>query len=175
MKKSGIVRRVDDLGRIVIPKEMRKTLRINEGDSLEIYVNSDNDVVLSRHSHIDEINRLVKQICDAVYQTTKNQIIITDKEKIIGFSKGNYKVTSVELSGEFIDALYKFTDEKIHGLKRLEINNDLILEETKDIFVKTLDLYGDRLGLIIMVVQNLDEQGSKLLINTIEELILSNF
>lgn len=63
MKATGIVRRIDDLGRVVIPKEIRRTLKIREGDPLEIYTNSSGEVIFKKYSPIGELGRLCSGLC----------------------------------------------------------------------------------------------------------------
>ena len=65
MKATGIVRRIDDLGRVVIPKEIRRTLRIREGDSLEIYTDKEGEIILKKYSPIVELGELAKQYVDS--------------------------------------------------------------------------------------------------------------
>ena len=85
---SGIVRRIDDLGRIVIPKEIRKSLKISEGDSIEIFVDN-NQIILNKYSIVDSITNISNKIVDSFYKIFKKHIIITDKEKIIAGSKNS--------------------------------------------------------------------------------------
>ena len=69
MRATGIVRRIDELGRVVIPKEIRRTLRIREGDPLEIYTDHDGEVVLKKYSPIGEIANIAKDYTDSLYRT----------------------------------------------------------------------------------------------------------
>ena len=82
MKSTGVVRRIDDLGRIVIPKEIRRSLRIREGDSLEIYSEGAEGITLRKYSQVENIEGFINQYVDAIYSTTKKEIIVTDTEKI---------------------------------------------------------------------------------------------
>lgn len=87
MKATGIVRRIDDLGRVVIPKEIRRTLRIREGDPLEIYTDREGEVILKKYSMIGDIGQFAKQYADALAQTTGYLIIVTDRDIIIAASR----------------------------------------------------------------------------------------
>lgn len=89
MKTTGIIRRIDELGRIVIPKELRKNLKIKNGDSLEIFVD-DEDVILKRYSPMETIETTAEKYADSFNQVIKHNIIITDKNKVIAAS-GNLK------------------------------------------------------------------------------------
>ena len=86
MKATGIVRRIDELGRVVIPKEIRRTLRIREGDPLEIYTDKDGEVILKKYSPIGELEDFAKEYADSLYQAIGHICIITDKENIIAVS-----------------------------------------------------------------------------------------
>ena len=69
MKATGIVRRIDDLGRVVIPKEIRRTLRIREGDPLEIFTARDGEVILKKYSPISELGQFAKEYAETLYET----------------------------------------------------------------------------------------------------------
>ena len=83
MKSTGVVRRIDDLGRIVIPKEIRRSLRIREGDSLEIYSEGSEGITLRKYSQVESIESFINQYVEAIYSTAKKEIIVTDTEKVI--------------------------------------------------------------------------------------------
>ncbi len=90
MKATGIVRRIDDLGRVVIPKEIRRTMRIREGDPLEIYTNEGGEVIFKKYSPIGELSVFAAQYADALGVATKLPIIICDRDHCIaaaGISK----------------------------------------------------------------------------------------
>ena len=70
MKATGIVRRIDDLGRVVIPKEIRRTMRIREGDPLEIFTDKDGEVIFKKYSPIGELSDFAAQICDSLHKST---------------------------------------------------------------------------------------------------------
>lgn len=84
MKETGVIRRLDELGRIVIPKEIRKNLRINEGDMIEIYVEALNTIALRKHSPFKINEEDGFNISKTLYEKYKNTIIITNKEQVIG-------------------------------------------------------------------------------------------
>lgn len=86
MKATGIVRRIDDLGRVVIPKEIRRTLRIREGDPLEIYTDKDGEVIFKKYSMMGGLSDFAGQICETLYKTTSHPAVITDRDSIISLS-----------------------------------------------------------------------------------------
>ncbi|CAG7839006.1 stage V sporulation protein T [Clostridium novyi B str. ATCC 27606] len=91
MKATGIVRRIDDLGRVVIPKEIRRTLRIREGDPLEIFTDRDGGVILKKYSPIEELSNFSKEYAEALQNTIGNIILICDKDNIISVSGATKK------------------------------------------------------------------------------------
>ncbi len=83
MKATGIVRRIDDLGRVVIPKEIRRTLRIREGDPLEIFIDRDGEVILKKYSPIGELGDYAKEYVDSLHDTSGHIALIADRDVII--------------------------------------------------------------------------------------------
>ena len=83
MKATGIVRRIDDLGRVVIPKEIRRTLRIREGDPLEIFTDNEGQVILKKYSPVGELSSFVKEYADALAKATGHITCIADKDQVI--------------------------------------------------------------------------------------------
>ena len=93
MKETGIVRRIDDLGRVVIPKEIRRTMRIKEGDPLEIYTDRDGEVIFKKYSPIGEMQEFATRYAEALQKTSSVPIFICYRDEIIsvaGASKREY-------------------------------------------------------------------------------------
>lgn len=86
MKATGIVRRIDDLGRVVIPKEIRRTLRIREGDPLEIFVDRDGEVILKKYSPIGELGDFAKEYADSLAEAVGHIALIADRDTVIAVS-----------------------------------------------------------------------------------------
>jgi len=86
MKATGIVRRVDDLGRIVIPKEIRRTLKIREGDPLEIYTEKDGGVIFRKYSPMGDLQDFAAQMCDSIFGSFGHIAAVTDRDAIIAIS-----------------------------------------------------------------------------------------
>lgn len=91
MKATGIVRRIDDLGRVVIPKEIRRTLRIREGDPLEIFVDREGEVILKKYSPIGELGDFAKEYADSLYEAIGHIACIADRDQVIAVSGGPKK------------------------------------------------------------------------------------
>ena len=90
MKATGIVRRIDDLGRVVVPKEIRRILRIREGDPLEIFTDKDGEIILKKYSPIGELSSFAQQYVESTAQILGCPVCVTDRDQIIavaGISK----------------------------------------------------------------------------------------
>ena len=93
MKATGIVRRIDDLGRVVIPKEIRRTLRIREGDPLEIYTGNAGEVILKKYSPISELGQFAGEYVETASKVLGGTVIVSDTDSVIaasGAEKKNY-------------------------------------------------------------------------------------
>ena len=90
MKATGIVRRIDDLGRVVVPKEIRRTLRIREGDPLEIFTDREGEIILKKYSPIGELSQFAGQYAESLAQSTGHLVCITDRDHVIA-AAGNGK------------------------------------------------------------------------------------
>ena len=91
MKATGIVRRIDDLGRVVIPKEIRRTLRIREGDPLEIFTDKEGEVILKKYSPIGELSDFAAQYAESLHKTSGHITCISDRDTIIAVSGASKK------------------------------------------------------------------------------------
>lgn len=91
MKATGIVRRIDDLGRVVIPKEIRRTLRIREGDPLEIFVDRDGEVILKKYSPIGELGDFAKEYAESLSESTGHVTMISDRDTVIAVAGASKK------------------------------------------------------------------------------------
>ena len=88
MKATGIVRRIDDLGRVVVPKEIRRTLRLREGTPLEIFTDREGEIILKKYSPMAELGVFAKQYAEALAQTTGLTVCITDRDQVIAVAGG---------------------------------------------------------------------------------------
>ncbi|MDE5952054.1 MAG: AbrB/MazE/SpoVT family DNA-binding domain-containing protein, partial [Acetatifactor sp.] len=98
MKATGIVRRIDDLGRIVIPKEIRRTLRIRESDPLEIYTDREGQVILKKYSPIGEMTTFAKQYAESLAQVSGHTALISDRDQFIATAGGGKTYLGKEVS-----------------------------------------------------------------------------
>lgn len=100
MKATGIVRRIDDLGRIVIPKEIRRTLRIRESDPLEIFTDREGEIILKKYSPIGEMSTFAKQYAESLAQVSGHTALIADRDQFIAVSGGYKNLLGKSLSRE---------------------------------------------------------------------------
>ena len=127
MKATGVVRRIDDLGRIVIPKEIRKVLRIKEGDPIEIFTGREGEVILKKYSPIGELSEFASDYAETLAKTTGHIACITDKDTVIAVSGGAKK--------EFLEQNISKELEKIMDEREIYTsnkNNDISIPITKN-------------------------------------------
>ncbi len=121
MKATGIVRRIDDLGRVVIPKEIRRTMRIREGDPLEIYTDRDGEVIFKKYSPIGELNTFASQYAETLSKTCNLSVLVCDRDAVIavgGVSKKEYMDRSLSRELDAImqkRSFYRHNQEKIYA------------------------------------------------------------
>lgn len=163
MKATGIIRRIDDLGRIVIPKEIRKSLRIREGENLEIFVEQNDKIVLKKHSLLGQIENFAQDLTDSVHLFIKENIIITDNDRILAVT-GNSKKNILDKSvSEEIELKIKRHEEILEKhTKTLKLTDDYEIEGTYAI--SPIIVNGDCIGLVIIVSSNnnVDESTFKI-------------
>ena len=107
MKATGIVRRIDDLGRIVIPKEIRRTLRIRESDPLEIFTDREGEIILKKYSPIGEMATFAKQYAESLAQASGKIALIADRDQFIAVSGGYKGILGKSISKELEESLGK--------------------------------------------------------------------
>lgn len=105
MKATGIVRRIDDLGRVVIPKEIRRVLRIREGDPLEIYTGNTGEVILKKYSPINELGQFAGEYAETASSILGSTVVVSDTDQIVAVSGGN--------KSDFLDKKVDYELDKI--------------------------------------------------------------
>ena len=137
MKATGIVRRIDDLGRVVIPKEIRRTLRIREGDPLEIFTDREGEIILKKYSPIGELGTFAKQYAESLAQVTGLMVCITDRDAVIAAAGGAKKdYMGKPVSQELENAIQERENVQASAGDRRYVR--LIDEETEDCFAETI-------------------------------------
>ncbi|PLR65702.1 MULTISPECIES: stage V sporulation protein T [Bacillaceae] len=150
MKATGIVRRIDDLGRVVIPKEIRRTLRIREGDPLEIFVDRDGEVILKKYSPISELGDFAKEYADALYDSLGHPVLICDRDTYIAVSGGSKK----EYMNKNISELVEKAMEERNSVLNTDGGDvqliDGTTEELKSFTVGPIVANGDPIGAVVI-------------------------
>ena len=105
MKATGIVRRIDDLGRIVIPKEIRRTLRIREADPLEIFTDREGEIILKKYSPIGEMSTFARQYAESLAQVSGHVTLIADRDQFIAAAGGCKALLGKSISSQLEEAI----------------------------------------------------------------------
>jgi len=150
MKATGIFRRIDELGRIVIPKEIRKNLKIREGDNIEIYINDKEEVILRKYSSLKNIKDFAQRFTDSISTLLKTNVIVTDKDHIIAVS-GNLKKEYIEkdISNEMLSFIERRVPILENYQKKIQIVNNMEIDATY--VIEPIIVEGDAIGLFIIV------------------------
>lgn len=153
MKATGIVRRIDELGRIVVPKEIRRTLRIREGDPLEIYTDREGQVILKKYSPIGELSEFAKEYCESLYENTNFTSLIADRDNIIAISGGSKKSYMEKRISPELEKIIEgrntyFTKEENESIK-LTYEDDGT-EKYKAQVIAPIVMQGDPIGAVIL-------------------------
>ncbi|MCD7036650.1 stage V sporulation protein T [Metabacillus sp. GX 13764] len=150
MKATGIVRRIDDLGRVVIPKEIRRTLRIREGDPLEIFVDREGEVILKKYSPISELGDFAREYADALYDSMGHPVLICDRDAFIAVSGGSKKEY---MNRNISDQVEKIMEER-NSVLHTESSQMELLENVKEDFksytVGPIVANGDPIGAVVI-------------------------
>ncbi|MDD2180843.1 MAG: stage V sporulation T C-terminal domain-containing protein [Bacilli bacterium] len=157
MKSIGIVRRIDEMGRIVIPKEIRKTLRINNNDSIEIYIEGEDKIILKKYSLLKKIDDFTQKFVDSMYAFIKHNIIITDTKDVIavaGSNKKNY------INQPISENLENSILRRENILEKYQKDFELIKDkkESGTYTISTIIANGDAVGLVV-ITSNGEEIG----------------
>ena len=171
MKSTGITRRIDDLGRIVIPKEIRKNLRIKENEVLEIFIDND-EIILKKFSSFDDMEKILFQYINVLNDIILNNVLITNRDEVIACQE-NKKY----------DFLNKNIGNDISLI--LESRNSVLSNEEKSIeliegksfnvnyYVKPILSNGDLIGSIIIFGNKKIDEKSLIAIDIVTKLIIN--
>ena len=130
MKATGIVRRIDDLGRVVIPKEIRRTLRIREGDPLEIFTDRDGEVIFKKYSPRGEMGAIASELAEALARTAGMSCAICDRDAVIAAAGGAKK-----------DILEKRISADLEQIMEQSVTDERRVGETQEVTVSDRDAY----------------------------------
>lgn len=151
MKATGIVRRIDDLGRVVIPKEIRRTLRIREGDPLEIFVDRDGEVILKKYSPIGELGDFAKEYAESLSESTGHITMISDRDNIIAVSGASKKEYMEKQIGSIVETCMENRKTSVETeAGEYEVCKDM-LETYTSLVCSPIVAGGDPIGAVILL------------------------
>ena len=152
MKATGIVRRIDDLGRIVIPKEIRRTLRIREGDPLEIFTNRDGEILLKKYSPIGELSEFAASFAESLAQITGHLVCVTDRDYVIAASGPKKKEYEGKPLSKELEAVIE-SRGTIQAVDSMEEFVTITLDDKKEFSMEaiaTIICNGDSIGAVVL-------------------------
>lgn len=166
MKATGIVRRIDDLGRIVIPKEIRRTMRIREGDPMEIFTSREGEILLKKYSPVGELSEFATSLAESLAQVLGELVCVTDRDYIIA-AAGNGKK---EFDGKPLDPQMQNAIDKRTNVVTSEEADDLMKVSSDDEqsyvrqAVATILSNGDSIGAIIILSKDATRNQQELVL-----------
>ena len=165
MKATGVVRRIDDLGRVVIPKEIRKTLRIKEGDPLEIFTDKEGEIILKKYSPIGELSEFATEYAETLAKTTGHIACITDKDTVIAVSGGSKKEyleqgISQELE-QIMDEKENYTSQENNNVSIPITKNENNAKKNNAQVVYPIIADGDVIGTVILLSKDANVKMSE--------------
>jgi AbrB family transcriptional regulator (stage V sporulation protein T) len=158
MKATGIVRRIDDLGRVVIPKEIRRTLRIREGDPLEIFVDRDGEVILKKYSPINELGDFAKEYAESLAESTGHVVLIADRDTYIAVAGGSKKDYYNKSIGKVVESSMSDRKTLVESSGTEAELIDGVRESTSHVIAPII-AGGDPIGAVVMI----GKEGKKLM------------
>lgn len=172
MKATGIVRRIDELGRIVVPKEIRRTLRIREGDPLEVYTDREGEIILKKYSPVGELSNFATQYAKVLSETTGKLVCICDKDHMIaayGAGKKNFENRPITQQLErVIDQRSDFSTRQ-RGVSIPIVEGDEM--EYQGQVISVVNVHGDALGAVILLGHDEMTEMDETLVRTTSEFL----
>lgn len=166
MKATGIVRRIDDLGRVVVPKEIRRTMRIREGDPLEIFTGSDGEIILKKYSPLNDLGEFAVEYVEALYETYGTPALLSDRDEMVavaGLSKKEYVGRRISITAE------EFMAERKVKVEKLEASIELVpgqFEQVKSYCLVPIIINGDVIGAVYLLskvhfIGDIEQKGAE--------------
>lgn len=150
MKETGVIRRIDELGRVVIPKEVRKKLKIREGDLLDIYLNG-NNIILQKYSLLNDLVVILQTLLDSIKKTYGVEVIITDMERVIASTKPSVLTTDA-ITVAYISLVFENKEQILNASSVPKITDNFKTDE--NVIFKPISLYQDLFGSVIVFIDN---------------------
>ena len=172
MKSTGVIRRIDELGRIVIPKEIRKNLKIREGDMLEIYI-EETRIILTKFEVLNDISTVAKKLVNIASNLLNKNIIITSLETVIASSKN---IEKEYLNKELSNIVRTKIEERMDYYQTTKTNIGFIKDQTEDClyYISPILASSDTIGAVILFDKNNITETDTLLIKMISSFLIKN-
>ena len=169
LKSTGVIRRIDELGRIVIPKEIRRNLKIRDGENMEIFIETDS-IILKKHSQIEDSINYAKKISALLDSLTSNSIIITDREKIVSVSGSDVQNLETELISK---ELITIIDNRENFFSADDTQINITMTKTLSGYFSIVPIVtsADSIGLVIIYSKEENNSDNKILTKFIAGLI----
>lgn len=173
MKTTGIVRRIDELGRVVIPKELRRTMHIKEGEEMEVFVAPDDTLVLKKYSPLKAMEEFCREYAEAVYKVTGHNCLVCDNDVFISCATDKSVYCGKRIS--------KAMENILNGRKAVYLKGDKVISlcnegvEYKDIIVSPLVNGGDVVGGIVLIGKTPVGEGALPLLTVASDFLSKQF
>jgi AbrB family transcriptional regulator (stage V sporulation protein T) len=162
-KATGIVRRIDDLGRVVVPKEIRRTLRIREGDPLEIFTNHEGGIILKKYSPVGELGEFAMEYVEAVAQVAKCTVCVADRDRIVAVAgPGKREFAGKSIHPELSECIERRENilacDADARFCQVAADKTEVLSEA----ISTIVCEGDAIGAVILLSRNPEREFTEL-------------
>lgn len=157
MKETGVVRRLDELGRVVIPKEIRKRLKIKNGDMVDIFTNEDS-IVLKKYHPLEQDILPIKAILEALAKDNEFDLILFDEVKVIYSTQEGIEPGDL-ISGELISKISTLLDKELSSRMHVRILEDRPLD--KDIYIQRIQVDFEEYGYIVVMDEMIGKKDRK--------------
>lgn len=156
MKATGIVRRIDDLGRIVIPKEIRRTMRIREGDPMEIFTSREGEILLKKYSPVGELGEFAATIAESMAQTLGELVCVTDRDYVVaaaGSGKKDYenKLLDAQMQSAIDNRCNQVIADNKNNFVKITQDDE---KEYEGQAIATILSHGDCIGAVVILSKN---------------------
>lgn len=172
VKATGIVRRIDELGRIVVPKEIRRTLRIREGDPLEVYTDREGEIILKKYSPVGELSNFATQYTKVLSEMTGRLACICDKDHIIAaFGSGKKGLENQPITQKMESVIEQRKDYSTREqVSVVPIAEGVTTEHTSQV-ISVVNVHGDALGAVILLGDEAMTEMDETLVKTTAEFL----
>ena len=170
MKATGIVRRIDDLGRIVIPKEIRRTMRIREGDPMEIFTSREGEILLKKYSPVGELGEFAMELAESVAQSVGELVCVTDRDYVIAAAgTGKKELEGKPLEKDFQKEIDKRSNYVVSGenAEAVSLLQGMEKNYTRQAMATILS-HGDCIGAVVILSKDNQRNSDEVLLHLVK-------